>query len=109
MQAVASAEATTILYEPAASVLERINTLNAVGERPLEAANPGAAPLEFLTVTAHQRQQRDLSFLQDADALNAEVTQVRAQSFQTIHAVVDRARASTVSWAPTSPARTSCC
>ncbi|GAA2103401.1 TetR/AcrR family transcriptional regulator [Actinomadura alba] len=76
----------------AAIVLDRIDALNAVGERLLKAADPGAALLEFLTVAAHQRQQRDLSFLQDAGELPAEVTRARAQMFHTVHALVDRAR-----------------
>jgi AcrR family transcriptional regulator len=76
----------------AAIVLDRIDALNAVGENLLEAADPGAALLEFLTVAAHQRQQRDLSFLQEAGELNAEVTRVRARMFQTVHTLVDRAR-----------------
>jgi AcrR family transcriptional regulator len=76
----------------AAIVLDRIDALNAAGDRLLEAADPGAALLEFLTIAAHQRQQRDLSFLQEAGELNAEVTRVRAQLFQTISALVDRAR-----------------
>ncbi|MGW0433446.1 TetR/AcrR family transcriptional regulator [Micromonospora sp. NPDC003197] len=75
----------------AAIVLDRIDELNAVGERLLKAADPGAAMLEFLTVAAHQRQQRDLSFLQGAGE-TAEVTRVRTQMFQTVHALVDRAR-----------------
>jgi AcrR family transcriptional regulator len=76
----------------AAIVLDRIDALNAAGETLLEAADPGAALLEFLTIAAHQRQQRDLSFLQEAGELNPEVTRVRAQMFQTVHALVDRAR-----------------
>lgn len=76
----------------AAIVLDRIDALNAAGERLLEAADPGAALLEFLTVAAHQRQQRDLSFLQGASELNPEVTRVHAQMFQTVDALVDRAR-----------------
>jgi AcrR family transcriptional regulator len=76
----------------AAIVLDRIDALNAVGERLLDAADPGAALLEFLTVAAHQRQQRDLSFLQEAGELNAEVTRVRTQMFHTVHTLVDRAR-----------------
>jgi AcrR family transcriptional regulator len=76
----------------AAIVLDRIYALNVVGERLLDAADPGAALLEFLTVAAHQRQQRDLSFLQEAGELNAEVTRVRARMFQTVHTLVDRAR-----------------
>ena len=76
----------------AAIVLDRIDALNAVGERLLDAADPGAALLEFLTVAAHQRQQLDLSFLQEAGELNAEVTTVRAQLFHTVNMLVDRAR-----------------
>jgi AcrR family transcriptional regulator len=76
----------------AAIVLDRIDALNAVGERLLDAADPGAALLEFLTVAAQQRQQRDLSFLQEVGELSAEVARVRAQMFQTVHRLVDRAR-----------------
>ncbi|MFD8533950.1 TetR/AcrR family transcriptional regulator [Streptosporangium canum] len=76
----------------AAIVLDRIDALNEVGERLLEAADPGAALLEFLTVAAHQRQQRDLSFLQETGELNAEVTRVRTKMFHTVHTLVDRAR-----------------
>jgi AcrR family transcriptional regulator len=75
----------------AAIVLDRVDALNAIGERLLEAADAGAALLEFLTAAAHQRQQRDLSFLQEAGELNPEVTRVRAQMFQTVHALVERA------------------
>lgn len=77
----------------AAIVIDRIDALNAVGERLLDAADPGTALLEFLTAAAHQRQQRDLSFLQEAGELNAEVAKVRAQMFHTVHRLVDRARA----------------
>jgi AcrR family transcriptional regulator len=76
----------------AAIVLDRIDALNAVGEKLLAAADPGAALLEFLTAAADQRQQRDLSFLQEAGELNPEVTRVRAHMFQTVHALVERAR-----------------
>jgi AcrR family transcriptional regulator len=76
----------------AAIVLDRIEELTAVGERLLDAADPGDALLEFLAAAAHQRQQRDLSFLQEAGDLNVEVTRVREQMFRTIHNLVDRAR-----------------
>jgi AcrR family transcriptional regulator len=76
----------------AAIVLDRVDALNTVGERLLEAADPGAALLEFLTAAAHQRQQRDLSFLQEAGELTAEVTRVRTQMFHIVHTLVDRAR-----------------
>jgi AcrR family transcriptional regulator len=76
----------------AAIVLDRIDALNAAGEGLLGAADPGAALLEFLTIAAEQRQQRDLSFIQEAGELNAEVTRVREQMFRTVCALVDRAR-----------------
>jgi AcrR family transcriptional regulator len=76
----------------AAIVVDRIDALNTAGQRLLDAADPGAAILEFLTVAAHQRQQRDLSFLREAGELTAEVTRVRAQLFHTVHQLVDRAR-----------------
>jgi AcrR family transcriptional regulator len=77
----------------AAIVLDRIDALRAVGDGLLEAADPGAALLEFLTAAADQRQQRDLSFLQEAGELSPEVTRVRGQLFQTVHDLVGRARA----------------
>jgi AcrR family transcriptional regulator len=77
----------------AAIVIDRIEALNAVGERLLGAADPGAAMLEFLTVAADQQQQRDLSFLQEAGELTAEVVKVRAQMFHIVHRLVERARA----------------
>jgi AcrR family transcriptional regulator len=76
----------------AAIVLDRIEALDAVGQKLLEAVDPGAALLEFLTAAAHQRQQHDLSFLQEAGDLNAEVTRVREHMFRTVYALVDRAR-----------------
>ncbi len=76
----------------AAVVVDRIDALTAVGEQLLDAADPGAALLEFLTVAARQRQQRDLSFLQGASELPAEVTAARTRMFQTVHRLVDRAR-----------------
>lgn len=76
----------------AAIVLDRIDALNAVGEQLLDAADPGGALLEFLTVAADQRQQRDLSFLQEAGDLNADVIRARERMFHTVHELVDRAR-----------------
>ncbi|WP_326561162.1 TetR/AcrR family transcriptional regulator [Micromonospora sp. NBC_01796] len=76
----------------AAIVLDRIDELNTAGGRLLEAADPGTALLEFLTVAAHQRQQRDLSFLHEAGELSAEVTRVRTRMYNTVQKLVDRAR-----------------
>ncbi len=77
----------------AAIVLDRIGELTAAGERLLGAADPGAALLEFLTVAAHQRQQRDLSFLHAAGDVSAAVTTAREQMYRTVHDLADRARA----------------
>ncbi|HYN95300.1 MAG TPA: helix-turn-helix domain-containing protein [Pilimelia sp.] len=76
----------------AAIVLDRVDALNTIGERLLDAADPGAALLEFLAAAAHQRQQRDLSFLQEAGELTADVKSVRTRMFDIVHALVDRAR-----------------
>ncbi|GAB3434276.1 TetR/AcrR family transcriptional regulator [Actinophytocola sediminis] len=76
----------------AAIVLDRINALNAVGERLLGAPDPAAGLLEFLTVAARQRQQRDLSFLNDAGGINAEVTRARMLMSEIVEALVGRAR-----------------
>ncbi|WP_374112183.1 SbtR family transcriptional regulator [Pseudonocardia sp. TRM90224] len=48
--------------------------------------------LEFLTVAAQQRQERDLSFLQEAGQLSSEVAASRAAMFQVVDTLVDRAR-----------------
>lgn len=76
----------------AAIVLHRIDALTAAGERLLDAADPGAALLEFLTVAARWQRQLDLSFLQEAGDVNAEVTASRERLFRTVGALVDRAR-----------------
>jgi len=76
----------------AAIVIDRIGTLVAAGRRLLDGADPGAALLEFLTIAARQRQQLDLSFLQEAGELSDEVTTARSRLFQTIDQLVDRAR-----------------
>lgn len=76
----------------AAIVLDRIQTLADVGGQLLGAADPAAALLEFLTAAAQQRQELDLSFLQEASDTKVEVGQARTKMFQIIHALVDRAR-----------------
>jgi AcrR family transcriptional regulator len=76
----------------AAIVVDRIDALNTVGEQLVGAADPGAALVEFVTFAADQRQQRDLSFLQGAGELNADVTRAREQMYRTVHKLVDRAR-----------------
>jgi AcrR family transcriptional regulator len=76
----------------AAIVLDRIDQLNAVGRRVLDAEDPAAALLEFLTAAGRQHQQRDLSFLHEAGELGAEVTAARTTMFQIIDTLVARAR-----------------
>lgn len=76
----------------AAIVLDRISALSALGQQLLGAPDPGGALLEFLTAAAQQRQQRDLSFLQGASELSAEVTEVRTHLYEIIGALVGRAR-----------------
>jgi AcrR family transcriptional regulator len=76
----------------AAIVLDRIEALRVIGENLLDSGDPGAALLEFLQAAADQRQQRDLSFLQEAGDTHPAVGEARASLFQTIHALVDRAR-----------------
>jgi AcrR family transcriptional regulator len=76
----------------AAIVLDRIDALSAAGRRLLAEPDPAAALLEFLTIAADQRQQRDLSFLQGASELTADVTRARTEMYRVIDALVDRAR-----------------
>jgi AcrR family transcriptional regulator len=76
----------------AAIVLDRIEELTAAGRDLLDAADAGAALLDFLTVAAAQRQQRDLSFLHGAAALQGRVPQVQAEMYAVIDRLVGRAR-----------------
>lgn len=76
----------------AAIVLDRLEVLGTLGEHLLSAEDPGAALLEFLTAAAQQRQQQDLSFLQEArDSLPA-VVEARTKMYQIIDDLVARAR-----------------
>ena len=78
----------------AAIVGEHLTALTVVARRLLAAPDPGAALLEFLTVAADQRQQRDLTFLQSVSEGDSQVTELRDQLYATISALVDRARES---------------
>jgi AcrR family transcriptional regulator len=77
----------------AAVVGHHVTALIDAGERLLDAASPGDALLEFLTVAAAQRQQHDVSFLLRAGDADARVAEVRGRLYATIGALVDRARA----------------
>ncbi|MET7399566.1 helix-turn-helix domain-containing protein [Dactylosporangium sp. NPDC005572] len=76
----------------AAIVLDRIDELVAAGERLLAHDDAGAALLEFLTVAAHQRQQRDLSFLHEAGGQSPDVVRARERMDSTVARLVERAR-----------------
>lgn len=76
-----------------AIVGSHFTALTVVAERLLEAADPGAALLEFLTVAAEGLQQQDLTFLQTATEGDPKVTELRDELHATIGALTDRARA----------------
>jgi AcrR family transcriptional regulator len=68
-------------------------TLTAVARGLLEAADPGAALLELLTVTADNLQQNDLTFLQSVTEKDSRVIELRDELYGSISALVERARA----------------
>ncbi|MEV5412881.1 helix-turn-helix domain-containing protein [Thermopolyspora sp. NPDC052614] len=76
----------------AAIVHDRITRLIEAAERLLEAADAGAALLEFLDLAARQQQEFDQSFLQRSERLTPEMTRLRERLFQVINALADRAR-----------------
>ncbi|NUP49873.1 MAG: helix-turn-helix transcriptional regulator, partial [Catenulispora sp.] len=76
----------------AAIVLDRLEVLGTLGEELLKAEDPGAALLEFLTAAAQQRQQQDLSFLQEARDTLPAVVEARTKMYQIIDDLVARAR-----------------
>jgi AcrR family transcriptional regulator len=78
----------------AAVVAGYVTTLRDVARRLLDSAEPGAALLEFLTVAADQRQQRDLTFAMSASAEDSNVVQLRDQLHAAVGSLVDRARES---------------
>lgn len=75
----------------AAVVNHHITSLLETGERLLEADDPGAALLEFLTVAAAQRQQHDVSFLLKAGGADDRVVDVRGQLYALIGRLVQKA------------------
>jgi AcrR family transcriptional regulator len=76
----------------AAIVRTHVGTLDAAGQRLLAAADPAAALLEFLTVAGGQREQRDVSYLLNADDAGPEVVALRERLYRTVCLLVDRAR-----------------
>ena len=75
----------------AAVVSHHVTALIETGERLLDAEDPGAALLEFLTVAAAQRQQHDVSFLLKAGEGDARVVEVRDQLYALIGVLVQKA------------------
>ncbi len=78
----------------ASIVAANIATLITVARRLADASDPGAALLEFLTVAADERQQHDLTFLQQASQGDPRVTAARDELLACIGVLVDRARTS---------------
>lgn len=76
----------------ASIVSAHIATLAAAARGLADAADPGAALLEFLTVAADQRQQRDLTFLQSASDDHPRVIEVRDELHAALETLVGRAR-----------------
>ncbi|MEU8243349.1 helix-turn-helix domain-containing protein [Actinoplanes missouriensis] len=76
----------------AAVMRDRIDALTAAGERLVEAGDPGAALLEFLTLAAESQQRNDMSVLQEAHVVNERLAVARTRMFVLIERLVDRAR-----------------
>ncbi|MBU2670171.1 TetR/AcrR family transcriptional regulator; helix-turn-helix transcriptional regulator [Actinoplanes bogorensis] len=76
----------------AAVVLDRIEALSALAGSLLGAADAGAALLEFMDAAAGRQQQLDLSFLRESGAVNARLDEARASLFESIVALVERAK-----------------
>lgn len=76
----------------AAIVSDNLAALVTVAQRLTDAPDPGAALLEFLTVAAERRQQRDLTFLQSASEGHPRVAEVRDALLAALDVLVDRAR-----------------
>ncbi|MGG7509746.1 TetR family transcriptional regulator [Plantibacter sp. YIM 135249] len=76
----------------AAIVNVHMAILTTSAHRLREAPDAGAALLEFLTLAADRRQQRDVTFLMSASASNAAVTNLRDELFAHVGFLVQRAR-----------------
>ncbi|OZM78812.1 TetR/AcrR family transcriptional regulator [Pseudonocardia sp. MH-G8] len=77
----------------AAIVSAHFAALMTVARELLDAPDPGAALLEFLTVAAEELQQHDLTFLQEVSEGTAAGTELRNELHATVGSLVDRARA----------------
>jgi AcrR family transcriptional regulator len=77
----------------ASLVCERLTTLTDSLRRLVDARDPGAALLEFLTIAADQRRQHDLTYLQTYSASDARVTGIRDEVHGGVEKLVANARA----------------
>jgi len=78
----------------ASIVCAHIATLTKAARRLSDAADPGTALLEFLTIAADQRQQHDLTFLQSASESDPRVGEVRDELHSALGILVGRAHQS---------------
>ncbi|BBX51090.1 TetR/AcrR family transcriptional regulator [Mycolicibacterium poriferae] len=78
----------------ASIVCAHIAALTEAARRLSDAADPGTALLEFLTIAADQRQQHDLTFLQSASESDPRVTEVRDELHSALGTLVGRAHQS---------------
>ncbi|MGW6562470.1 TetR/AcrR family transcriptional regulator [Streptomyces hydrogenans] len=76
----------------AAVLVQRLQKLLDLGERLLEAEEPGAALMEFLALSAQQRQQNDLAFARTVEAAGEQMNEVRDRMFTVLDALVLRAQ-----------------
>lgn len=78
----------------ASIVCAHIAALTEAARRLSDAADPGTALLEFLTIAADQRQQHDLTFLQSASESDPRVNEVRDELHSALGTLVGRAHQS---------------
>ncbi|MCG7579945.1 TetR/AcrR family transcriptional regulator [Mycolicibacterium sp. OfavD-34-C] len=78
----------------ASIVCAHIAALTEAARRLSDAADPGIALLEFLTIAADRRQQHDLTFLQSASESDPRVTEVRDELHSALGTLVGRAHQS---------------
>lgn len=77
-----------------AIVRGHVQALDAIGRELLGAADPGDALLEFLTIAADRRQQREVAFLIRASESSPALIELRERFVRTITALVTRAQQS---------------
>ncbi|MGE2737636.1 TetR/AcrR family transcriptional regulator [Mycolicibacterium vaccae] len=75
----------------ASIVCSHTEALTAAARRLADAADPGAALLDFLTVAADHRQRHDLTFLQSASESDPRVTEARSDLQAALGILVERA------------------